>query len=79
MSFMRLKVRLQGHTKIFPYITAYGEKIFKPFFINLPPTKDNGINVFLSDVQNHAPYTGPHKRFLKYYYGLGLETAGNLF
>ena len=69
MSFMRLKVRLQGHTKIFPYITAHGEKIFLIFFINLPSTKENEINVFLSDVQNHAPYTEPHKRFLKYYYG----------
>ena len=79
MSFMRLKVRLQEHKKIFPYIKAYGEKIFKPFFINFPPTKDNGINVFPSDVQNHAPYTGPHKKFLKHYYGLCLETAGNTF
>ena len=56
MSFMLLKVRLQGHTKFFsPCITAYGEKIFKRFFIKLPPTKDNEVNVFLSDVQNHVP------------------------
>ena len=56
-----------------------GRKFLKRIVINLPPTKDNGIFAFLSDVQNHAPYTGPHKRFLKYYYGLCLETAGNIF
>ena len=31
MSFMWLKVRLQGHTKIFRCITAYGKKIFKAY------------------------------------------------
>ena len=54
-----------------------GRKFLKRIVINLPSTKDNEINVFHSDVKNHVPYTGPHKRFL-IYYGLCLKTALNL-
>ena len=55
-----------------------GKKILKRIVRNLPCTKDNEINVFHSDVKIHAPYTGPHKRFL-IYYGLCLEAARNVF
>ena len=44
-----------------------GRKFLKRIVINLPSTKDNEINVFHSNVKNHVPYTGPHKRFLIYY------------
>ena len=46
--------------------------------INLTPTKDNEINTFHSDVQNHVSYTESYKRFL-IFYGLCLETAKNVF
>ena len=45
---------------------------------NLPPIKLNEINTFHSDKQNHASYTGSHKKFM-IYYRLSLEKAGNLF
>ena len=67
MSFKRLRIRLQGHAKIFQCITAYGRKFLKCIVINLPSTKDDEINVFHSDVKIHVPYTGPHKKFLIYY------------
>ena len=78
MSFMRLKVRLQGHTKIFRWnYGVWKRKFLKRIVIYLPSTNDNKINVFHSDVKN-VPYTGPHKRFL-IYYDLCLETTGNIF
>ena len=46
--------------------------------INLPPTKDNEINIFNADVQNHVPYTGPRIRFPILWVML-LEKAGNIF
>ena len=55
-----------------------GRKFLKHVVIKLPHSKDNEINVLLSDVQNHVPYTGPHKRFLMHY-GLCLETAGDTY
>ena len=33
MVYIRLMVCLQRHTKVFRYITVYGEKIFKAYFI----------------------------------------------
>ena len=53
-------------------------KILKCIVINLPPFTDNEINIFHSDVENHVLYTRSYKRFL-IYYGLCLETAGNVF
>ena len=73
-----VEVRLQMHTKVFLFIAAYGGKFLKRIIINLPPTKDNEINIFLTDVQNHVSYTGSYKRFL-IHFGLCFETAGNVF
>ena len=36
------------------------------------------LKVISSDVKNHVPYIGPHKRFL-IYYELCLETTGNVY
>ena len=72
-----LKVRLQRCTK-FSDTLRYMGGFLNPIVRNLPPTKGNEINMFHSDGQNHVSYTGSHKRFL-IYYGLCLETAGNLF
>ena len=41
-------------------------------------TKYNEISIVQSDIQNHALYTGWHKRFLSYY-GLCLKTSENIF
>ena len=67
-----MMVGLQRLRKVFRYITAYVGKSFKYC------PKYNEINMRLSDVQKHVSCTGLHKRFL-IYYGLCLETAGNVF
>ena len=52
--------------------------IFKAYCSRFTPIKDNEINMFDSDVHNLVSYTGSQKCFLTYY-GLCLETAGNIF
>ena len=65
--------------KSFPlHYGVWGGGFLKRILINLPPTKDNEINMFHLDVQNHVSYIGSYKRFL-IYYGLCLKTAGNVF
>ena len=66
-----------GKHKSFPIYYVVWRGFLKRIVINLPPTKDNEINIFHSDVQNHVSYTGSYKRFL-IHYGLCLETAGNI-
>ena len=65
--------------KSFPiHYGVWGGGFLKRIVINLPPTKDNEINMFHSDVQKNVSYTRSHKRFL-IYYGLSLETVGYVF
>ena len=71
-------VDLQRRTKVFRYITAYGEGGgSEHILIYLNYTKYNELTHH-SDVQKHVPYTGSHKYFL-IHYGLCLKTAGNVF
>ena len=78
MLCMELKVSYKGTQEFSETLRHMGRKFLKRITINLPPTKDNEINIFNADVQNHVPYTGSHKRFL-IYYELCFETARNVF
>ena len=78
MLCMGLKILLQRHAKVPIHYGVWEGGFLKRIVINLPPTKDNEIYIFHSDVQNHISYTGSCKSFL-IYYGLFLETAGNVF
>ena len=60
MVCMRLTVRQQRQTKVFLYITAYGEKTFKTDF---NCSKYNKINKCHSDMQKNVLY----KKWYEYY------------
>ena len=76
---MGLKVLLQRHPKVFDTLRRIGGGGFlKRIVRNLPPIKGKEINIFHSHVQNHVSYKSSYKKFLMYY-GLSLETAGNVF
>ena len=64
MLCMGLKVLYRGTQEFSETLRHMGRKFLKRIAINLPPTKDNEINIFNADVQNHVPYTGSHKIFL---------------
>ena len=44
--------------KSFPKHCGVWGRFLKRIVINLPPTKDNEINIFHSDAQNHVSYVG---------------------
>ena len=75
MVCMGLRVRLQRHTQVFRYIKSYGGKFLKR--ISMYCTKCKEINMRHSEVQKHASFTGSPGRML-IYYGLYLETTGNV-
>ena len=58
------------YTKVFRWITAYGEKCLKRILTYLDSTKYNEINISHSHIQKHVSYKKWYKKYKYYVYRL---------